>query len=628
MVTTINRRVSLARYLLLMLALVAVPFPPTAGIAASPATPGCIASPPNVTGIYKEVCGRFADYWNSKGGLAQQGYPLTPEMTEISQEDGKPYLVQYFERAVFEYHPEQEDPDYEVLLSRLGYSFYRIKYPSGAPDQHANSGPDSRYFEATGKWLGGPFLQYWNDNGDLAQQGMPISDEFQEKSASDGQVYTVQYFERAVFEYHSELTTTNKVLLQLLGVFRLYSALVQPYSGYQGWICHPRHLHEYSNCLQGQLGGPDPESMPSEVAEGGPSPTASLAQPDDILLANADNPLPVRYATSSLTLMNATKLGLWQSSPCTASHGVTLLMGDPEDLKVFANPAEVVVNDGSIPLEVQVGNVCVHPLGTFYGVRLWPDGSADVAVKSGDQGALVIVPPGRRTRVLPGQQVHASPAGVVVAVGSIDAEFEKSFASHNDPSRPVSPPPSDPPQPPGWASSLLSNGDFETGTLATWTSQINGGSAFIATRPRRAGTYSARITSVAKAGANSGVAGGGTCPGGNRVPVVPSTSYSWSGWVFIPESDAQPGARLLINWYSACSGGSHVAVSGTSIAQATGQWLQITGQAFAPPNATHAAFIMEITSANNAEGSAYFDDLQLNVVGVLTPTHLSPLYLR
>jgi choice-of-anchor B domain-containing protein len=44
--------------------------------------------------------GRFLDFWQAHGGLAQFGYPLTEEFTE-TLEDGKPYTVQYFERARF-----------------------------------------------------------------------------------------------------------------------------------------------------------------------------------------------------------------------------------------------------------------------------------------------------------------------------------------------------------------------------------------------------------------------------------------------------------------------------------------------------------------------------------------------
>src|SRR6266568_3287337 len=49
-----------------------------------------------------KVCGKFLDYWNGHGALAQQCYPLSEEFTETSSLDGKPYAVQYFERAVFE----------------------------------------------------------------------------------------------------------------------------------------------------------------------------------------------------------------------------------------------------------------------------------------------------------------------------------------------------------------------------------------------------------------------------------------------------------------------------------------------------------------------------------------------
>ena len=54
----------------------------------------------------------------SNGGLPQFGYPLSEELTE-TLEDGKPYTVQYFERARFEYHPENPAP-YDVLLGQFG----------------------------------------------------------------------------------------------------------------------------------------------------------------------------------------------------------------------------------------------------------------------------------------------------------------------------------------------------------------------------------------------------------------------------------------------------------------------------------------------------------------------------
>jgi hypothetical protein len=62
----------------------------------------------------------IADYWNRMGGLPQFGYPISQPFRERSREDGKEYLVQYFQRQRFEYHPEHRGTEYEVQLGRLG----------------------------------------------------------------------------------------------------------------------------------------------------------------------------------------------------------------------------------------------------------------------------------------------------------------------------------------------------------------------------------------------------------------------------------------------------------------------------------------------------------------------------
>lgn len=170
----------------------------------------------------KTVDGRFLEYWNAHGGLAQQGYPVSEEIQERSDTDGKVYKVQYFERAIFELHPENRQP-YDVLLSLLGNYVYRQKYPAlaGAPGQSANDDQGSLLFPETNKRVGGSFLEYWQANGGLSQYGYPISEEFQERSDLDGKLYRVQYFERAVFERHPENAGTRyEVLLSQLGTFR------------------------------------------------------------------------------------------------------------------------------------------------------------------------------------------------------------------------------------------------------------------------------------------------------------------------------------------------------------------------------------------------------------------------
>ncbi len=157
------------------------------------------------------VSGPFLRYWARYGGLEQFGLPRTEVFEERSPYDGRPYQVQYFERARFEYHPEHAGTEYEVLLGLLGRDFHPIDPP--APPL-----PDADYFPQTGHNLGGPFRDYWLAHGGLFVSGLPISEELIEISPDDGQPYRVQYFERARYELHPEHAgTPYEVLLGLLG---------------------------------------------------------------------------------------------------------------------------------------------------------------------------------------------------------------------------------------------------------------------------------------------------------------------------------------------------------------------------------------------------------------------------
>ena len=64
----------------------------------------------------------------------------------------------------------------------------------------------------------GQFLDYWEAHGGLAQQGYPDLRRDAERNGTDGQTYTVQYFERAVFERHPANAPPYDVLLSLLGM--------------------------------------------------------------------------------------------------------------------------------------------------------------------------------------------------------------------------------------------------------------------------------------------------------------------------------------------------------------------------------------------------------------------------
>lgn len=77
-----------------------------------------------------QVCGRFLVYWYKYGSLKEFGYPVSTAFEETSDVNGERHVVQYFERAVFELHPNNKPP-YDVLLSQLGREKYQRKYPFG-----------------------------------------------------------------------------------------------------------------------------------------------------------------------------------------------------------------------------------------------------------------------------------------------------------------------------------------------------------------------------------------------------------------------------------------------------------------------------------------------------------------
>jgi hypothetical protein len=85
--------------------------------------------------------------------------------------------------------------------------------------------PGSGYcFQESSYCIRGVFARYWQANGGLRQFGFPITPEVTERLGD--KTYTVQYTERARFEYHPENQPPNDVLLGLLG-----NTLVEPRLG-------------------------------------------------------------------------------------------------------------------------------------------------------------------------------------------------------------------------------------------------------------------------------------------------------------------------------------------------------------------------------------------------------------
>ncbi len=207
------RRTSLARCLILALLLAPLA---TVAVSARPAAAEEVYFPE--IGLTLSDEHGFLRYWRANGGLAQFGYPRTPEIREVNPADGRVYTVQWFERNRFEWHPEHRGTPHEVLLGLLGAQAV-IGREGEAPFARVDD-PQSAgrlYFPETGHTLSNSFKAYWEARGGLALYGFPISEEFVE-TGGDGKPYIVQYFERNRFEYHPENKgTPYEVLLGLLG---------------------------------------------------------------------------------------------------------------------------------------------------------------------------------------------------------------------------------------------------------------------------------------------------------------------------------------------------------------------------------------------------------------------------
>ena len=145
-------------------------------------------------------------FFSRQGDVPAFGLPLT----DLVVVDGRE--VQYFERARIEL---TRDPvaGVRIELGLLGRELVGARHdgpfapPSGVP-------ADARHFEETGHTIRGAFRTYWETSGGLPRFGLPISKEFSE--AHGNQQLTVQYFERARFEWHPDVDG-GKVLLGLIG---------------------------------------------------------------------------------------------------------------------------------------------------------------------------------------------------------------------------------------------------------------------------------------------------------------------------------------------------------------------------------------------------------------------------
>lgn len=131
----------------------------------------------------------FLNFWRANGQTLIFGYPITEEFVE------KGRIVQYFERARFEYFPGDSTNPTGVHLGLIGRELLNIQ---GMPDGIDDPQNGSFYFSETRHSLWGEFRTYWNRRGGLDVFGFPLSESVEEGDR------VVQYFERAKLVYNPE----------------------------------------------------------------------------------------------------------------------------------------------------------------------------------------------------------------------------------------------------------------------------------------------------------------------------------------------------------------------------------------------------------------------------------------
>lgn len=198
------------------------------------------------------VQGPFRTFWEQNGGADIFGYPITEAY--LSETSGR--TIQYFERARFELATYQGQP--YVELGRLGVEITAGRIFPAVPALPSTS--DWRYFPETGHVIQKGFKEIWETRGGERIFGLPLSEETLELFP-DGKFRTVQYFERARFEYWPEFPPGQRVLHSDLGRQLVPPALTAPLAS--GSVPAPN------------VGGNFPTTTPA-MLHPSPTPTAQL----------------------------------------------------------------------------------------------------------------------------------------------------------------------------------------------------------------------------------------------------------------------------------------------------------------------------------------------------------------
>jgi hypothetical protein len=148
------------------------------------------------------IHGAFLDFYASRDGIVNFGAPLTEAFREGN------YIVQYFERARIEFHPENPNP-YRVQLGLLVFNDFAggnvMDLPLKAAAIPPLNNPSFRYFPDTGFAMSFAIKDYFESYGGVDIFGYPISLLRYENGNF------VQYFQRQRLEWNPNKASADKV---------------------------------------------------------------------------------------------------------------------------------------------------------------------------------------------------------------------------------------------------------------------------------------------------------------------------------------------------------------------------------------------------------------------------------
>ncbi len=151
------------------------------------------------------IHGVFSTYYLVHNGYENFGAPIT----EAFMENG--LVVQYFQRARFEFRPEYPEP-YRVQLGLLGLLYGITDPPVQSLVIPRADNPNYAYFPATGLWVPLTLKKYFDAHGGWELLGYPISN-----IRYEGKYFT-QYFQRARLEWYFP---ENRVIASAVGQMAL-----------------------------------------------------------------------------------------------------------------------------------------------------------------------------------------------------------------------------------------------------------------------------------------------------------------------------------------------------------------------------------------------------------------------